>query len=120
MASEHTITGGTVVLLTGGSGFLGTAIVNEILADSSPLQVRELRIYDVNPMNGQVECSEVILASGDMVAIDVEGVKLLQSYNAPNKLDMDVWELPQIAHAVEIGIGATCDDDIKLVTDTRS
>jgi len=68
------------------------------------------------PMAGQVECTEVVLASGDMVAIDVEGVKMLQRYGAKNRLDMDVWELPQIKHAVEIGIGAKSDDDIKVIT----
>ena len=39
-----------VVLLTGGSGFLGTAIVREILQDSSPVQVKELRVFDLNPL----------------------------------------------------------------------
>lgn len=67
------------------------------------------------PMSGQVECTEVILASGDMLAIDVEGVKMIQKYGSQNRLDMDVWHLPQIKHAVEIGIGAKSDDDIKVV-----
>ncbi len=67
------------------------------------------------PMSGKLEYSGFILASGDMVSIDVEGVKLLQSYEAKNRLGGNVWELPQIAHAVELGIGAQCDDDIKLV-----
>ena len=66
-------------------------------------------------MSGQVECTEVILASGDMLAIDVEGVKMIQKYGSQNRLDMDVWHLPQIKHAVEIGIGAKSDDDIKVV-----
>ncbi len=68
------------------------------------------------PMAGHVECTEVVLASGDMVAIDVEGVRMIQKFNAENRLDMDVWELPQIKHAVELGIGAQSDEDIKLLT----
>lgn len=67
------------------------------------------------PMHGQVECTKVILASGDMVAIDVEGVKMLQKYDVKNRLNMDVWELPQIRHAVELGLGASSDNDIKLI-----
>ncbi len=67
------------------------------------------------PMKGQVECTEVILASGDMVAIDVIGVQMLQQFQAKNRLDMDVWELPQIRHAVELGLGARSDDDIKVI-----
>jgi nucleoside-diphosphate-sugar epimerase len=50
MASERTITGAKVVLLTGGSGFLGRAIVNEILEDDSPVQVGELRVFDLYPL----------------------------------------------------------------------
>jgi uncharacterized protein (DUF362 family) len=68
------------------------------------------------PAAGQVECTEVILAGGDMVSIDVEGVRLIQGYEAKNKLNMDVWDLPQIRHAVELGIGARSDDDIKVVS----
>ncbi|MDF1537853.1 MAG: DUF362 domain-containing protein, partial [Candidatus Thorarchaeota archaeon] len=67
------------------------------------------------PASGQTECSNVILASGDMVAIDVEGVRLLQSYNASNRLTMDVWDVPQIKHAASLGIGASSDNDIQLV-----
>ncbi len=36
------------ILLTGGSGFLGTAIISELLDASSPLLVKELRILDLN------------------------------------------------------------------------
>jgi uncharacterized protein (DUF362 family) len=67
------------------------------------------------PASGQVETPNVIFASHDMVAIDVEGVRLLQRYNAKNKLNKPVWELGQIARAKEIGFGATSDDDIKLI-----
>ena len=67
------------------------------------------------PASGDIETPNLILASPDMVAIDVEGVRLLQSYNAKNKLDIPVWELGQIARAKEIGFGATSDDDIQLM-----
>lgn len=67
------------------------------------------------PASGQMETPNVIFASHDMVAIDVEGVRLLQSYNAKNKLNKPVWELGQITRAKEIGFGATSDDDIKLI-----
>jgi len=67
------------------------------------------------PASGQLETPNVILASHDMVAIDVEGVRLLQSYNAKNKLNKPVWELGQIARAKEIGFGATSDDEIQVI-----
>ncbi len=37
------------ILLTGGSGFLGSSIVRELLDESSPLPVRELVVYDLKP-----------------------------------------------------------------------
>lgn len=67
------------------------------------------------PSSGTCSSPGVILASGDMVSVDVEGVKLIQCCNAKNKLDMDVWDIPQIKRAVEIGIGAKSDSDIELL-----
>lgn len=67
------------------------------------------------PSSGTCSSPGVILASGDMVSIDVEGVKLIQCCNAKNKLDMDVWDIPQIKRAVEIGIGAKSESDIELI-----
>ena len=67
------------------------------------------------PMSGRIESPNLILASGDMVSIDVVGVKILQSFSAKNRLGMDVWELPQIRHAVELGIGATGEEDILVI-----
>ena len=68
------------------------------------------------PASGQCSSPNLILASGDMVAIDVEGVRTIQCCNAKNKLGMDVWDVPQIKRAVEIGIGARSDNDIEIVT----
>jgi uncharacterized protein (DUF362 family) len=67
------------------------------------------------PSSGTCSTPGVILAGGDMVAVDVEGVKIIQCCNAKNKLDMDVWDIPQIKRAVEIGIGAKSDSDIEVV-----
>jgi uncharacterized protein (DUF362 family) len=67
------------------------------------------------PSSGTCSTPGVILASGDMVSVDVEGVRIIQCCNVKNKLDMDVWDLPQIKHAVEIGIGARSDDDIEMI-----
>ncbi len=69
------------------------------------------------PSSGQVESPNVILASGDMVAIDVEGVRILKGYDASNRLGGNLWDIPQIRHAAKIGIGATSDDDILVISD---
>ena len=68
------------------------------------------------PASGQCSSPNLILASGDMVAIDVEGVRTIQCCNAKNKLGMDVWEIPQIKRAVEIGMGARNDNDIEVIS----
>ena len=58
------------------------------------------------PDRGQVVEPNLLLASADPVAIDVEAVTILQGYQARNRLAGDPWELPQVAAAVKHGIGA--------------
>ncbi len=58
------------------------------------------------PQRGQVVEPNVILASGDLVAIDVEAIKILQSYKARNKLLDDPWQMPQIVTALKHKLGA--------------
>jgi uncharacterized protein (DUF362 family) len=67
------------------------------------------------PASGVCSSPNMILASGDMVAIDVEGVRSIQCCNADNKLQMGVWDIPQIKRAVEIGFGSRSDDDIEII-----
>jgi len=57
----------------------------------------------------------VILASGDPVALDVQGVRLLQNYAAVNHLVADAWDLPQIKTAVKHGLGIQTDGELLLV-----
>jgi len=67
------------------------------------------------PASGTCSSPNIILASGDMVAIDVVGIRAIQCCTADNKLNMDVWEIPQIKRAVEIGFGSTSDDDFQII-----
>lgn len=48
----------------------------------------------------------VILASGDMVAIDTEAVKILKGFPEKNRLNIPVEEMGQIKGAVEHGLGS--------------
>ena len=68
------------------------------------------------PDVGHVEEPNIILASGDRIAIDVEALKILKSYKASNKLGMPVWEFPQIKHAVELELGVRSEDEILVVS----
>jgi len=61
------------------------------------------------PQSGRVEEPNVVLVSGDLVAIDVEAVKVLLSYKARNRLLSDPWRLPQIITAVKYKLGAEKD-----------
>jgi len=40
-----------VILVTGGSGFLGKNIVKELLAPDSPIDPSEIRVFDIKPYN---------------------------------------------------------------------
>lgn len=57
----------------------------------------------------------VILASGDPIAIDVVGVRMLQNYAAVNHLCADAWQLPQIKTATKHKLGVLSDEGIQLV-----
>ena len=57
----------------------------------------------------------VILASGDQIALDVQGIRLLQNYAAVNHLVGDAWFLPQIKTAVKHGLGIQNDGELLLI-----
>jgi uncharacterized protein (DUF362 family) len=57
------------------------------------------------PAKGQLVEPEVVLASGDLVAIDVEAIKVLLAYEANNKLLTDPWQSPQVVTALRHGLG---------------
>jgi uncharacterized protein (DUF362 family) len=67
------------------------------------------------PQRGEIVEPKLILASGDLVAIDIEAVRVLLSYKARNRLISDPWQLPQIATAVKHKLGVGKDGYI-LVT----
>jgi uncharacterized protein (DUF362 family) len=58
------------------------------------------------PDKGQLVEPGLVLASGDLIATDVEAIRLLLGYRANNKLPTNPWELPQIATALKHGLGA--------------
>lgn len=67
------------------------------------------------PEKGETRSPNVIMASQDRIAIDVEGLKILKSYPAENKLDLDVWKFSQIKRAIELGIGSANEEDYMVV-----
>jgi len=71
------------------------------------------------PSHGEQVKPGMILASGDQVANDVTGIRILQEWYpnmAQNKIGMYAWYQKQITQAVKVGVGfARNQDDIKLV-----
>lgn len=51
------------------------------------------------PARGRRKKAHLIFASSDLVALDVEALKILMSFKTKNQLDMPIWKLPQIATA---------------------
>ena len=66
------------------------------------------------PDKGEAREPNLILASGDMIAIDVEGAKIIQSYPG-HSLKKEPWELPLIRRAVELGLGAASEAAYRVV-----
>jgi uncharacterized protein (DUF362 family) len=66
------------------------------------------------PERGELAEPDIVMASGDMVAIDVEALKILQSYHAENRLNGDPYTLPQVATALKHGL-ASAEDGYKIV-----
>lgn len=67
------------------------------------------------PISGELVEPSVLMAGTDRVAIDVEAVKILQSYRANNRLGNDPWRLTQIKRAAELGLGARSEDDYRVI-----
>jgi len=58
------------------------------------------------PDKGQLVEPGLVLASGDLIAIDVEAMRVILDYRASNKIPANPWELAQIATALRHGLGA--------------
>jgi nucleoside-diphosphate-sugar epimerase len=54
-----------VILVTGGSGFLGKNIVKELLAPDSPIDPCEIRVFDIKPYKG-IQNEKVTFIQGDI------------------------------------------------------
>lgn len=67
------------------------------------------------PAKGEVRQPDLILASDDRVAVDVEGIKIIQGFKGNNLDGINPWQLPQIKTAVELGLGAKNEKEYQLV-----
>ncbi len=56
------------------------------------------------PMSGELKEPNIILSSKSRVSIDIEGIKIIQSYAGNSLKNIQAQELPQIKHSIELGI----------------
>lgn len=67
------------------------------------------------PAKGELREPNLVLASANQVAIDVEGVKTLQGYTGNSLEGRDPWNLVQIEHAVKLGLGPHNEREYEVV-----
>jgi uncharacterized protein (DUF362 family) len=67
------------------------------------------------PFKGDVREPNIVLASGDRIALDVEAIKTIQSYEGSSLKD-DAWSYTQIRRAVELGLGAKNESEYQVLT----
>ena len=71
---------------------------------------------DGGPSSGELKAGNVMIAGDDRVAVDAVGLAMLKSLGANQAImSRRIFEQEQIARAVELGLGATCADDIEIV-----
>ncbi len=69
------------------------------------------------PEAGKRVQANVILAGTDRVAVDVVAIGILRSLGTTDAVSRgSVWDLEQIQRAVQLGLGASSDQQIELVT----
>jgi len=68
------------------------------------------------PACGELRNPKVVLTSGDRIAMDVEAIKIIQSFEGANLTD-DPWSYTQICRAVELGIGVKSEQNCKTISE---
>jgi uncharacterized protein (DUF362 family) len=67
------------------------------------------------PFSGEVREPNLILASGDRVAMDVESIKIIGSFEG-SKLKDNPWSYTQIRQATALGLGVKSEEEYAVVT----
>jgi uncharacterized protein (DUF362 family) len=67
------------------------------------------------PAEGEVREPNLILVSDDRIAIDVEGIKIIQGFKGNSLKNTDPWQLPQIKRAVELNLGVSSEKDYEVI-----
>ena len=68
------------------------------------------------PSSGELRSPNFILASGDRIAVDVEALKIIESYDG-SSLTANPWSYTQIRRAVELGLGVESQEEYKVINE---
>lgn len=66
------------------------------------------------PARGELRKPDVVLASGDRIAMDVECLKVIESFEGASLTD-DPWNYTQIHRAVELGLGVKNEQEYSVI-----
>ncbi len=67
------------------------------------------------PNKGEIREPNIIMASDDRVSLDVEAVKIIQSFDGNSLKRINPWDLRLIKTAVEFGLGAGSENGYQVV-----
>jgi len=81
-----------------------TAELNKIINPDLIIMDARKCFIKKGPAEGEIREPGLILASTDRVAIDIEGVKIIQGFKGNSLKGVDPYQIPQIKKAIEIGI----------------
>ncbi|MEM3459131.1 MAG: DUF362 domain-containing protein [Candidatus Bathyarchaeia archaeon] len=68
------------------------------------------------PACGELREPNIVLASGDRVAIDVEALRIIEGYEGAS-LKEDPWSYTQIHRAVELGLGVKNEQEYAVISE---
>jgi len=83
--------------------------VNLVIMDARKCFVTE------GPSRGKVEEPNFIIASDDRIAIDIEGIKIIQSFKGNSLGKINPYQLPQIKRAIELNLGIKSEKDYEVI-----
>ena len=99
--------------------------LEEKIADLNLVVYPDLAIMDGRkcfisggPACGELRTPDLVMASGDRTALDVEAIKVIKSYEG-SSLTEDPWNYGQVRRAVELGFGIKSPEDYAVIGDQR-
>jgi uncharacterized protein (DUF362 family) len=102
-------------------GFLHESHLEEKVADLNLAVHPSLIIMDgrkcfINrgPAQGELRTPNLVLASGDRIALDVEAIKTIKTYEGTS-LTADPWTYTQIRRATALGLGARNGEEYEVI-----